>query len=124
MGRDDRGTLGARAEQYAFRYLLARGLRPVARNFRTRRGEVDLVMLDGECLAFIEVRCRSSRSFVGARYTVDRRKQRKLASCAAAFLARNPGYGDWPCRFDVVGVDRDDEDRVFLHWLRDAFRPG
>lgn len=123
MDRDNRGAIGARAEQFAFRYLLARGLRPVARNFRTRRGEVDLVMRDGKCLAFIEVRCRNRGSFVDARYTVDTRKQRKLASCASVFLLRNPAYGDWPCRFDVVGVDRDEQDRIFLHWLRDAFRP-
>jgi putative endonuclease len=118
----DRGTLGARAEQFAFRYLLSRGLRPVARNFRTRRGELDLVMRDGDCLAFIEIRCRGRNSFVDAGHTVDQRKQRKLISCARAFLARNPAYSDWTCRFDIVGVDRDSSDRVRLQWLRDAFR--
>lgn len=124
MDGADRGTLGVRAEQYAFRYLCREGLTPVARNFRTRRGEIDLVMDDGGCLAFIEVRYRSGSRFVDALLTVDAHKQRKLTSAAAMFLARHPQYSDQTCRFDVVGVDRDAQGRVTIDWMKDAFRPA
>ena len=115
-------ALGRQAEERAFRYLCRRGMRPVARNFRSAGGEIDLVMLDGDCLAFVEVRTRGERSFVAARLTVDRRKQRKLVHAAMMFLARNALYRHHPCRFDVIGVDRDADGRVRMDWVRDAFR--
>lgn len=117
-----RVSLGNRAEQFAFRYLKRRGLTPVARNFRTRRGEIDLIMLDGECLVFVEVRYRTGSSFVRAVHTVDARKQRKLANAAAMFLSMNRRFQEFTCRFDVVGVDRDDDGGIGIDWLRDAFR--
>jgi putative endonuclease len=121
-GTVSRRTLGRRAENRAFRFLCAEGLRPVARNFRTRHGEIDLVMCEGSCLVFVEVRARGSGSFVEARLTVDARKQRKLACAALLFLARNPVFRNHACRFDVMGVDPDDDSAPF-DWLRDAFRP-
>lgn len=81
-------------------------------------------MLDGDCLAFIEVRFRTARSFVNAALTVDTRKQGKLASAAAMFLAKHDRYRHSTCRFDVIGVDRDDRGSVKIDWRRDAFRPG
>lgn len=81
-------------------------------------------MMDGECLAFVEVRYRAARSFVSAILTVDARKRRKLAEAAAMFLSMNARYRHNTCRFDVVGVDRDDTGRLSVEWRRDAFRPG
>ena len=124
MVRADRRRLGFDAEELVFRYLRSRGLRPVARNFRTRRGEIDLIMLDGNCLAFIEVRYRTSRSYVDALRTVDARKQAKLANAAAMFLSVHGRFRHHTCRFDVVGVDRDDGGQLTFDWQRDAFRPG
>ena len=124
MVRADRRRLGFDAERYVFRYLKSQGLRPVARNFRTRRGEIDLVMRDGDCLAFIEVRYRTASSYVGASLTVDARKQQKLASAAAMFLSIHDRFRHSTCRFDVVGVDRDANDQLTVDWRRDAFRPG
>jgi len=115
------GTIGRRAEQHAFEYLLDHGLEPVARNFHCRGGEIDLIMLDDGCLAFIEVRYRASASFAHPADTVDARKQRKLIRTAAMFTARNRRFGNAVMRFDVVAVEGDGEMRV--RWLRDAFRP-
>lgn len=117
-------SIGSRAEDRAFDFLCRHGLTPVTRNFRSRRGEIDLVMLDEQCLVFVEVRSRNQNSFVDARLTVDARKQRKLASTAMMFLARNPRYAQHVCRFDVVGVDRDVDGRLALDWIKDAFRPA
>ena len=123
MVRNHRRHVGETAEQTAFRYLIHAGLRPVARNFRTRRGEIDLVMLDQNCLVFVEVRYRTATSFVDARYTVDRRKQAKLVQAASMFIARRPAFHEHTCRFDVLAIDRrDDGDEI--DWLKDAFRPG
>ncbi|HSG97643.1 MAG TPA: YraN family protein [Woeseiaceae bacterium] len=118
MGSRHRGALGERAEQQAFRFLIARGLCPVARNFRGRGGEIDLVMLDGQCLTFIEVRYRSSSQFVDPLLTVDQRKQRKLVHAAALFLSRHRFYTNHSTRFDVVAIDENG-----IRWVRDAFRP-
>ncbi|HNP36569.1 MAG TPA: YraN family protein [Woeseiaceae bacterium] len=124
MERGPTRTVGAVAEQFAFQYLLKRGLQPIARNFRTRRGEIDLIMRDKTCLAFIEVRYRRNSSFVAALYTVNERKQHKLATAAAQFLARHPALQHERCRFDVVGVDCDSREAVSVRWLKNAFRPG
>jgi putative endonuclease len=119
-----RGAVGRAAEERALRYLSGHGLTTVARNFRTRRGEVDLVMLDDGCLVFVEVRTRGSRSFVRASLTVDARKQRKLQSAALAFLGRYPVFRNHACRFDVIGIDRADGSPGSVQWVRDAFRPS
>ena len=121
MGPRDRRTVGERAEQQAFRYLLGLGLRPIARNFRCRGGEIDLIMLDETCLAFVEVRCRRSSAFTAPGPTVDLQKQRKLVRTAALFAARHPRYAAATMRFDVVAVEGPDGDSI--HWYRDAFRP-
>ena len=121
MGRGPTGALGDHAEQQALCYLKDRGLRPVARNFRSRGGEIDLIMLDGECLTFIEVRCRRSTHFTAPGLTVDHRKQRKIIRTAALFGARNRTFANNVMRFDVVAIEG--EDPPTIKWIRDAFRP-
>jgi len=120
--RNSTRRIGFDAEDRALRFLRKRGLRPVTRNFETRRGEIDLVMLDGACLTFVEVRYRSESSFVDARLSVDVRKQRKLIAAAAMFLSTNEEYRTHVCRFDIVAVDRDHSGMFSIEWLKDAFR--
>lgn len=122
MGRGPTGALGDRAEQQAFRFLIDRGLRPVARNFRSRGGEIDLIMLDEQCLVFIEVRCRRSTRFTEPGLTVDRHKQRKIIRTAALFGARNPALANHVMRFDVIAIEG--EDPPAIKWIKDAFRPN
>ncbi len=123
MVRFRRRQLGHNAERQARTFLKRRGLTAVASNFHTRRGELDLVMRDGDCLVFVEVRFRRASSPVDAALTVDARKQQKLAQAATIFLARHGEFRHSPCRFDVVGIDRDDRGQERIHWLCDAFRP-
>jgi len=122
VGRGPTGALGDRAEEQAFRYLIDRGLRPVARNFHSRGGEIDLIMLDDLCLVFVEVRYRRSTSFTKPGPTVDYRKQRKIVRTAALFSVRNRAYANHVMRFDVVAITG--EDRSDIQWIRDAFRPN
>lgn len=113
MGRSQ--ASGRDAEERVESELRRRGLHPVARNYRCRGGEIDLVMRDGAALVFIEVRYRSRDDFGGALASVDQRKQRRLILAARHYLARSGWSG--PCRFDVVGLDR----QYNTQWIRDAF---
>ena len=102
--------------------LELQGLQVLQRRFRSRAGEIDLIALDGDCLVFIEVRARRSRRFGGAMASVDRKKQCKIAKCAAYYLSRHPQWRSLACRFDVIAWEGDqDTQRVRPHWIRGAF---
>jgi putative endonuclease len=122
MARTDTGSVGRRAEKLALDHLRDKGLEEIATNFRCRMGEIDLVMLDGDCLVFAEVRFRNQNRFTSAAGSVDPHKQRKIIRTAAAFLGRYPQYSSCAVRFDVVGLDQSG-DQTTLRWIRDAFRP-
>ncbi len=108
---------GADKERLAQTYLEAQGLRPVASNYRCRRGEIDLVMRDGQTLVFVEVRYRASERFGGAAASVGLAKQRRLQAAAGHFL-QGHGHGNaLPCRFDVLAIGAGDR----IDWIRDAF---
>jgi putative endonuclease len=110
---------GQWAEEQSIHYLEAQGLRLMARNFRCRLGELDLIMSDGGVLVFVEVRFRRSERFGGGLESVTRAKQRKLLATARAYLARHAA-GDTPCRFDVMSVTKRNYQPDFL-WIKDAF---
>ena len=91
----------------------------MTRNFRSRGGEIDLIMLDGDCLTFVEVRYRKSTRFSSPAPTVDHRKQRKILRTAAMFVANSQRYARHTMRFDVVAIAGDT-----IEWIQDAFRPS
>jgi len=96
-------AIGGAAEEEAARYLSRCGLEVVARNFRTRLGEIDLIARDGEVLVFVEVRLRSSVRFGDAMESIDAHKRRRIVAAARQFLSGvRP---EPPCRFDVVALD-------------------
>jgi putative endonuclease len=106
--------LGGDAEERAARFLAGRGLEIVARNFRTRFGEIDLVARDGDVLVFVEVRHRTRDDFGDGAESVTGSKQRRIETAARMFLQqldREPA-----CRFDVVSLDGDRAE-----WLKAAF---
>lgn len=78
-------------------------------------------MQDGQCLVFVEVRCRQSSAFAMPAHTVDRHKQRKIIRTAAIFLARERRFANMNVRFDVVAIEG--EAAADIRWIRDAFRP-
>ncbi len=114
-------VLGARAEQLALEYLQAHGLTIVARNYRRRLGEIDLVALDHGVLVIAEVRTRSSGAFGGAAASVDGRKQRRLIRAAAQLLQQHRDYAALPVRFDVLIVTGVASPAPAVEWLRHAF---
>lgn len=107
---------GNAAEQLAALFLQKRGLKLVERNFRCAYGEIDLIMLDGNTLVFIEVRLRSSDNFGGAAMSINQSKQQKLRRSAALYLQ---SHGDSACRFDAILMSKVDINAV--EWIQDAF---
>jgi putative endonuclease len=118
-GKDTtRAKSGRDAEEMAARFLAARGVSIVARNFRCRGGEIDLVGRDDRVIVFVEVRLRRDPRYGGAAASVDAAKQRRIIVAARHWLARNSSF-DADCRFDCVLLDALDEARI--DWLRNAF---
>jgi putative endonuclease len=113
-----RAARGQDAERSACAYLERRGLVLVERNFRTRRGEIDLVMRQGRDLVFIEVRYRSNHRFGGGLESVDAAKRRRLIAAAQEYLQRHGNR--CAARFDVVAMDADGR----IDWIRNAFDAG
>jgi len=124
VARRDTRTVGFDAERLAAQFLQRQGLTQVTQNFRCRLGEIDLIMLDKNCLVFIEVRFRSSNQFSRAGLTVDIHKQRKLIRSAALFLAKRARWANSVVRFDVVAIDADEQGKQYIEWIKDAFRPA
>jgi putative endonuclease len=114
------GTLvGREGEAVAAIYLEARGYRLVARNLRFRTGEIDLVMLDGGVLVFVEVKTRTNPEYGSAAEAVTPRKQQQLIRLAKIYLA---GLSEErSCRFDVVTVEPDPVAGWICHLIADAF---
>ncbi|MCY4212668.1 MAG: YraN family protein [Gammaproteobacteria bacterium] len=112
---------GQWAERRAAWHLRGRGLKLIARNYRCRFGEVDLIMSDGEATVFVEVKRRRNDAFMNPAESVDVHKQRRLAMAAGAFLAAHPRYGRHPARFDVVTITGPNY-RPRFDWIRDAFQ--
>ena len=120
-GETERARTGRLGETLAQRYLEARGLRVLERNYRVARGrsrlggEIDLILLDTDgTLVFVEVRVRRGGMGGGAAASVNPAKQARLVHAAQTWLStlsRVP-----PCRFDVVAVDGDR-----IQWLKAAF---
>ena len=110
---------GAAGEAAAEDFLKLSGYRIVARNVRTKVGELDLVALDGETLCFIEIKARATAEFGRAIEAVGPQKQRRLAKAALLFLAQN--RSPRPCRFDVLGLDRGRDGAWSFTLVKNAF---
>jgi len=107
---------GARAEQLCAELLQTAGLRILARNWRCRHGEIDLIAEEGRTLVFAEVRYRRNSRFGGAAESITDAKQARLVAAAGLYLAGRPQAD---CRFDVLLLDALQGERI--RWIRNAF---
>ena len=112
---------GMHYEDRAQRYLQQRGLRLVEKNFRSRFGEIDLIMTDADALCFIEVKYRQSLSHVGAAMTIPPSKRRKMIKTAHFYLCRHRRHGQRPARFDALLIQRDRNGDDEFEWIKNAF---
>jgi putative endonuclease len=111
------GRLG---ERIAGRFLIRQGFDILARRFRGRAGEVDLVGFEQETLVFVEVKTRASREFGDPWEFVDWQKQQSLRRVAEEFIARYD-LGQYAYRFDIVSVVAAGTSEEEISFLRNAF---
>ena len=99
----NRQFIGKSGEEIAANYLLKKGYNILFRNYHSQFGEIDIIALDKDTLAFIEVKTRSS-NFETAFSSVSFSKQQKLTKTALDFMSKNYEYEDFLTRFDVIVV--------------------
>lgn len=113
--------LGRYGEDLAAAHLTAAGMRVLARNWRCREGELDIIALDGDALVFVEVKARSGNGFGAPAEAVGPVKARRVRGLACRWLVDNRPPGAHDLRFDVVSVVRRRGQQPELLHLRDAF---
>ena len=97
-------SLGKAWEEQAAEFLKREGCEILERNFRGRRGEIDLIVRDGRYLVFVEVKYRKNADSGFPEEAVDYRKQRIISRVAQEYLLKRRLYESTPCRFDVVAI--------------------
>ena len=113
---------GSYYESMAAKHLQKKGLYELNRNFRHKRGEIDLIMQHADTLVFVEVRYRKQSEFGSAEESITHSKQQRIISTANFYLAQKKLW-DMPCRFDVVTIKpskkplRDYD----INWITSAF---
>ncbi|MCK5813734.1 MAG: YraN family protein [Cocleimonas sp.] len=107
---------GAQSEQLACDYLQAKGLQLIQRNFSSRYGEIDLIMLDNSTVVFIEVRYRKNRNFGGAFASVTPTKQQRIIKTALYYQQQNSAPD--AMRFDVIAIEGE---KAKIEWIQNAF---
>lgn len=100
--------------------LRRRGLRTLERNYSRRTGEIDLVMLDGDVLAFVEVRYRGPGAWTTGLDSVDQEKRQRLVRTAELYLDDHPEHRYRGIRFDVVSASKGNYG-IACEWIPDAF---
>lgn len=114
---------GDRGERLAVRHLKKSGLKIVARNYRNRFGEIDIIALDGQTIVFVEVKTRKSNAAGSPLEAVDESKQSKVIQVAQAYLKERRLY-EYSVRFDVIGIvwnEAEKESKPDLTHVRHAF---
>ncbi|MDO9104486.1 MAG: YraN family protein [Methylovulum sp.] len=106
---------GESAEELAHKYLIDAGLIPIARNFRCKQGELDLIMMDGQALVIIEVRFRKSDRYGSAAESVTPAKQSRIIAATQFYLSTIKT--DRPIRFDVIAITGKNP----INWIKNAF---
>jgi len=113
--------LGRKGERLALDFLRKKGYRIIETNYRTRRGEIDIVCEHGGCIVFVEVKTRRSLSFGNPEEAVNERKRRKMLDTASRYLLERSRIDKVDCRFDVIAIV--EGKRQTITHIQDAFRP-
>jgi putative endonuclease len=109
-------TRGVEAEAMAAAFLEHNGLKILARNYRCRLGEIDLVAREGDTTVFVEVRSRRSSAFGGAAASITAAKRQRLLKAARHYISRQRALPQ--CRFDALLIQGEPP---CIEWLRNAF---
>ena len=113
---------GQEYEERAAEWLHDQGLAVLARNFRARTGEIDIIAREHQTLVFVEVRVRHNPHFASAAASVTRAKQMRVVRTAQWYLQTRPALARLPCRFDVIAFQSPESGNApGIHWIRGAF---
>jgi putative endonuclease len=116
-----RKNFGNSAERVAALYLEQRGYKILARNVRTRAGEIDLIAADGAELAFVEVKARRGTAYGAPEEAITPRKQIQLVNLADAFMAQQSEFAGRAWRIDVVAIQLDRAGKIVrLNHIKNA----
>lgn len=124
LSRQRAGQLGRDGETLAAAFLISKGARIIARNWRPARagvrGEIDIIAQCGEFLCFVEVKTRASDERGAPQEAVGEAKQRQISRLANVYLSTQ-GTAEVPCRFDVIEVWLAPNQKPRLSWIENAF---
>jgi putative endonuclease len=110
-------SLGIAVEKQVKQYLIEQGLQFITNNYHSHSGEIDLIMMDGEYLVFVEVRSRGSTAFGTPAESVTFAKQKKIIKTALHYMTVTALLNKCPARFDVVAVGVKEQ----IDWIKNAF---
>ncbi|MBU0946302.1 MAG: YraN family protein [Proteobacteria bacterium] len=113
-------TLGKQGEDLAAHHLIKLGFSILARNYRQKIGEIDIIARDGNCLVFVEVKTRKTLRFGQPFEAVTTKKQAQLTRVALDYLNRNKLL-DQPARFDVISILLPDKGKVAIEHIPNCF---
>jgi len=110
--------LGRTAEQMAVEYLERKGYKILARNWRYGKAEIDIIALDGDTLAVVEVKARTSDYFGDPAHFVNPKKIKRLVEAADAYVRQNEL--DYEVRFDIISILKNRKQQKIEH-IENAF---
>lgn len=115
---------GSEAENLALQKLQNSGMRLLEQNYRVRAGEIDLIMEEQGCIVFVEVRSKTLSDFGTPVETVNYKKRRQIEKIAKHYLKHKKVSEDVLCRFDIVGITKDEKGCPEIEHIRHAFVCG
>lgn len=113
-------TKGKTAENIAYEFLTRQGLTLLARNYRSRRGEIDLIMHDADIIVFIEVRSRKNNRTMNVIESINSQKRERIIQTSQQYLQNSKDFRNSICRFDIVLV-KGQLDKAEIEWIKNAF---
>ena len=116
-----RAEFGDMAETLALRYLQQQELTLLDRNFRSRFGEIDLIMQENNTIIFVEVRARKTAAFMHPVESVDYRKRDKIRKTSQVYMHKTAAWNRFDMRFDVVALTGNAAEHMQIDWIRSAF---
>ncbi len=111
--------LGNEGETLATEFLRKQGFTIIAKNYKTRIGEIDIIAKDGDTIVFVEVKTRSDDSFAAPYESVNTVKRQKMKNVALLFLQKQKQ--EMPSRFDIISITFLKGGHPAIHHIRDAF---
>ena len=118
---EERTELGKKGEDIACKFLKKNGYQIMERNYRNKAGEIDIIARDKDDIVFVEIKTKLSKDFAQPELSVNPSKQRKIVKTALTYLMVK-GIKKTGCRFDVIGITGEKEQRK-IELIKNAFTP-